>query len=99
MTDVTKEVVDARRGVYGEPTESFTRIAQVWSGILGHEVQPWAVPLCMIGFKAVRATYAPDYSDNADDILGYEKIFREIIGPDMVDARSVTEYLAAKGIT
>lgn len=98
MTDtVGSKIVDGRTAVYGEPVECFTRIAQVWSGILGHEVQPWEVPLCMMGFKLVRADFAPDYSDNIDDASGYEDIFRQIIGEDMVDARSVSEYLEKKG--
>lgn len=90
------EVIDQRVQVYGDPTETFIRIAQVWSGILGHEVQPWAVPLCMAGMKFVRTTQAPDYSDNSDDVDGYMDIFRQIIGKDMIQARSVDEYVQKK---
>jgi hypothetical protein len=90
------EVVDLRVQVYGDPVETFVRIAEVWSGILGHEVQPTDVPLCLIGMKIVRTTQAPDYSDNSDDIEGYLDIFRQIVGDDMVTARSVTEYVEKK---
>ena len=90
------EFIDRRSQVYGEPVECFTRIAQVWSGILGVEIQPWQVPLCMIGLKSVRTSLAPDYSDNSDDIDGYLDIFRRIIGKDMIEARSVSEYIKQK---
>ena len=90
------EIVASRDGVYGPVVESFVRMAQIWSGILNVEVQPWQIPLCMIGLKQVRATYAPDYSDNSDDIKGYIGIFEELIGTDMIHARSVNEYLEKK---
>lgn len=91
-----KEVIDRRVEVYGDPTETFVRIAQVWTGILGHEVTAYDVPLLLIGMKAVRTQVTPDYSDNSDDIDGYLDIFRKLVGPDMVEARSVAEYLVMK---
>ena len=94
MTDIVDEVIDGRRSVYGQPVDTFARIAQMWSAQLGHEVQAWQVPLMLISMKLIRAGEAPDYSDNTDDVEGYLAIFREIIGPDMIHARSVDEYLA-----
>lgn len=91
-----KELIDGRVSTYGDPVEGHIRIAQVWSGILGIEVQPSTVPLLMMGMKAVRAVSSPDYSDHIDDIEGYSDIYRKIIGPDMIQARSVDEYLAKK---
>ena len=96
LASVTSEVVDGRVSVYGDPVEGFARIALVWSGILGVEVQPAQVPLMMLGMKAVRASVTPDYSDNSDDIEGYLDIFRKVVGEDMVHARSVSEYLAKR---
>lgn len=90
------EVIDERVKVYGDPVVTFVQIAQVWSGILGVEVQATDVPLCLIGMKLVRTTQAPDYSDNSDDVEGYLDIFRQIVGPDMVHARSVAEYIEKK---
>jgi len=92
-TDVVNEVIEGRRGVYGEPTDTFARMAQMISGLLGHEVQPWQVPLILIITKMVRTNQCPTYSDNSDDIEDYLAIFRELIGDDMVHARSVDEYL------
>lgn len=90
------ELIDGRVDVYGDPVMGFTRHAQVWSGILGIEVQPWQVALCMLGYKLVRTGITPDYSDNSDDIEGYLDIFRQLM-PDMVQARDTAEYLAGGG--
>ena len=90
---VVSEVIDGRISVYGDPTKTFERIAQVWSGILGVRINATDVPLCLIGMKAVRTQVTPDYSDNSDDIEGYLDIFRKVVGKDMVHARSVDEYL------
>jgi hypothetical protein len=90
------EVIDQRVQVYGDPTETFARIAEVWSGILGVPVNATDVPLCLIGMKIVRTTQAPDYSDNTDDVEGYLDIFRQLVGEDMIHARSVTEYVELK---
>lgn len=90
------EVIDGRRGVYGDPGEMFARAAQIWSGILGTHVNAVDVPLMLIGYKVLRAQHTPDYSDNSDDVEGYLDIFRELVGEDMIHARSVSEYLAEK---
>jgi hypothetical protein len=97
-SDLIDELIDERRKVYGNPTDTFARMAQMWTAILGdsEEVTAWHVPLMLIAMKIIRTTECPDYSDNSDDIDGYLAIFREIIGNDMVHARSVVEYLQFK---
>lgn len=91
-----KEVVDSRVAVYGDPIDTFTRMAKMWSAILNHEVQPWEVPLMMVCVKMIRTTQAPNYSDNSDDIEGYLDIFRTIMGDDMIHASSVSEYVSLR---
>lgn len=95
-SSTVSEVVDGRRDVYGEPIDTFARMAQMVSGLLGHEVHAWQIPLILITIKMVRTNQCPTYSDNSDDIEGYLAIFRELIGENMVHARSVDEYLRAK---
>jgi hypothetical protein len=90
------EVIDRRVQVYGEPVGCFTRIAEVWSGIIGHHINPVEVPLMMVGMKLVRAQVMPDYGDNSDDVDGYMDIFRKIVGDDMIAARSVNEFIEKK---
>lgn len=92
----TGELIDRRVQVYGEPVECFARIAEVWSGILGHQVKPVEVPLMMIGMKLVRAQVMPDYSDNTDDVEGYLDIARKIVGEDMIHARTVNDFIKQK---
>lgn len=94
QSNTVTEVIDGRVDVYGDPVEGMVRTAQIWSGILGHEVQPADVPLMLIGYKLMRAQRTPDYSDNSDDVEGYLDIFRKVVGDDMVVARSVSDYLA-----
>lgn len=95
-SDLLDEMIDRRVQVYGNPVETFERIAQVWSGILGHPVQSVEVPLMMAGMKMVRAQVMPDYSDNSDDIDGYMDIFRQLVGDDMINARTVADFIAQK---
>ena len=92
-SNTVNEVVDGRRDVHGDPTDTFARMAQMVSGLLGHEVHAWQIPLILIILKMVRTNQCPTYSDNSDDIEGYLAIFRELVGEDMVHARSVDEYL------
>jgi len=91
-----RELIDRREEIYGKVTSTFPRIAMVWSGIIGHEIQAVEVPLMLIGLKAVRAQVTPDYSDNSDDIEGFLNIFRQLVGDDMVHARLVSEYIEKK---
>jgi len=97
-SDIVNEVIEGRRSVYGDPTDTFVRIAAMWSALLGEEeaVLSWHVPLMFIAAKMIRTVEAPDYADNSDDIEGYLAIFRELIGDDMIHARSVDEYLEKK---
>ena len=99
MTTTKEEaqtLLDSRLAVYGERVENMTRVAQVFSGILGMEVRPDQVPLLMVGYKTVRASQTPDYEDNVKDIEGYSLMFREIIGDDMIAAVNTDEYLLEK---
>jgi uncharacterized protein DUF6378 len=99
MTTTQEEaqnLLDSRLAVYGERVENMTRVAKVFSGILGTEVRPDQVPLLMAGYKTVRASITPDYEDNVKDIEGYALMFREIIGDDMIAAVNTDEYLLEK---
>jgi hypothetical protein len=54
------------------------RTAKIWSAILGCDVSPSAVPLCMIGLKLSRATNSYK-DDNGRDIVGYTQVYEEVI--------------------
>lgn len=96
QSDTVTEVIDGRKAVYGDPVETFPRVAQIWSGILGTEVRADQVVLMLMGYKLARASECPEYSDNSDDVEGYLDIFRKVVGEDMIHARTVSDFLAEK---
>jgi len=102
MTDGTnnksdaQKLVDQRLSVYGDRVENMVRVAKMWEGLFNFPVQPWQVPLAFAMYKMYRAGITPDYSDTIDDVDGYLLMFREVIGEDMVQARTVEEYLDIK---
>lgn len=59
-----------RRDDYGGPMESFTRIAKLWEPILGIEISPYDVALCLIQLKVARAVNGMQ-RDSVVDIAGY----------------------------
>lgn len=59
-----------RQRDYDHPLDNFTRIAKIWSVILGVEVTPEQVGLCMVGTKLAREAYNPK-RDNLVDGAGY----------------------------
>jgi hypothetical protein len=94
--ELIDELIEQRKQVYGDPIETFARVAQMWSGLIGHEIQACEVPLMMAAYKMLRTQVCPEYSDNSDDIDGYMDIFRTVVGEDMIQARSVEEFIAKR---
>lgn len=66
---------------YGSPLDDFSRTAKMWSGILGIDVTPQQIALCMICLKISRECNKPK-RDNWIDIAGYagtlEKLYLDI---------------------
>jgi nucleoside 2-deoxyribosyltransferase len=66
-----QRLVHGNRGDdYGHPIHDFSRTAQIWSAILGVEVKPEQVALCMVGVKISRECNKPK-RDNRVDGAGY----------------------------
>lgn len=59
-----------RQEDYGHPLHDFRRTAQIWSAILGMDVTPQQVGLCMVGVKLSRQVNKPK-RDNLTDAAGY----------------------------
>lgn len=72
-------LVHGDRGAdYGHPYEDFSRTARIWSAILGVEVTPAKVALCMIGLKISRECHKPK-RDNRVDIAGYAETLQMVM--------------------
>lgn len=63
---------------YGTPYVNHKRIADIWSVILGIEVTPAQVALCMAGVKIARLVETPDHLDSFVDGCAYLSIAGEI---------------------
>jgi hypothetical protein len=67
-----------RQKNYGKPLINHQRIATIWSVILGAEITPSQVALCMAGVKIARLVETPDHEDSFIDAAAYIAIAGEI---------------------
>lgn len=65
---------------YGTPLVNHQRIAAIWSVILGVDITPSQVALCMAGVKIARLVATPDHEDSFIDGAAYFAIAGEIAG-------------------
>ena len=72
MSDNVGDLLAQRGQQWGDAIGTHVRIAQVWTGILDHKVEPVQVALMMEGLKLVRASINPDDPDSFHDAQGYE---------------------------
>lgn len=70
LDDALKAVTE-RQNEYGPPLETFAMIAERWSMVLGVDVTPAQVALCMIDLKMVRLLRDPGHYDSIVDVAGY----------------------------
>lgn len=74
MTTILEEaqslVYGDRQAAYGHPLDDFSRTAKMWAAILGCEVTPEQVGLCMCVVKISRQLNRPK-RDNLVDLAGY----------------------------
>ena len=81
--DALRSAQDIVRGdrneEYGSFEQMMIRTAEVWSGILDHEVQPAEVAMCMAGLKLVRMQQNPGKADSFVDALGYTAMAADIL--------------------
>lgn len=71
-------VIEHREGIYGPPQELFAQIARRWSLVLGTEVTPAQVALCLIDLKMARLIRDPSHIDSIVDVAGYAAILGEV---------------------
>ena len=69
-TEAVTLVTGPRQASYAHPAVNFSRIAALWSPILGVEVTPRQVALAMVQVKIAREINRPG-RDNLVDAIGY----------------------------
>jgi hypothetical protein len=73
ILDEAKRITSTdRNDLYGEPEQNFSRIAKMWSVILGTTITARDVGLMMIAMKVARDAYKPT-RDGLVDIAGYAR--------------------------
>lgn len=80
LDEASKAVDQDRQASYGSPLTNHQRIAAIWGAILGIEIAPEQVALCMIGTKLSRLVNEADHIDSIVDIAGYARTYQRIKG-------------------
>jgi hypothetical protein len=65
---------------YGDAAENFQRIANLWHPILGIDISPEQVALCLVQLKVSRLITSPSHEDSWVDACGYLALGGEIAG-------------------
>lgn len=74
VCDIAKRLTSYdRQADYGSPIEDFTKQAKMWGAILGINVTPQQIAMCMIAVKLSRLTNSPRHRDSVADICGYAR--------------------------
>lgn len=91
--DVANKLVDGdRQSAYGHPFDDFSKTAKIWSAILGIDVTPRQVALCMIGVKISREVNKHK-DDNLDDMAGYIKTLWMVIQREKELQAELSEWM------
>lgn len=75
-------IYNDRQADYGTPQENHDRIAKLWSVVLGIDVQPYQVALCMNQVKVARLVQTPTKVDGWVDGAAYMGIGGELATED-----------------
>lgn len=79
ILDEARKIVRERRAIYGSPKEDFTRIAGMWSALLGVKIDPEDIAPMMICLKLSRDQQGYK-RDNMVDVCGYAKCREDMEG-------------------
>ncbi len=70
LNEAKRLIAGDRNDSYGNPEDDFSCTAGMWSAFIGHEIQPWQVPVMMIMLKFSREKHCHK-EDNYVDAAGY----------------------------
>lgn len=89
------ELINGQRAQdYGDPSRNFADIAALWSPILGQEIHPWQVALCIAQLKIARIFKTPTHEDSWVDGIGYLALGSELAVEEAVEAAAIRAKLA-----
>lgn len=75
-------ITSKRAGEYGDAHEVHTRIAIIWSALLGCQISAWQVALMMAALKLARVARSPGHSDSWVDAAAYAALGAELANAD-----------------
>ena len=79
ILDAASDLINGQRAKdYGDAFEMHRRIGVGWSEILGVNVTPAQVALCMVWLKISRLIETPDHLDSFVDLVAYGALAGEI---------------------
>ena len=70
LLEDTAQILTERQEQYGHPYAEFHRVAKMWSVVIGLDVTPQQVAMCMLTLKVCRELHQHK-EDNIIDIMGY----------------------------
>lgn len=73
------QALKERRAEYGGSERLFSLIARRWTLVLGYEITPQDVVMCMVEVKMARLTVDPAHFDSIIDVAGYSAVLAELI--------------------
>jgi hypothetical protein len=80
LTTAEQLINGPRAKDYGDAAENFQRIADLWRPVLGADVTPEQVALCLAQLKIARLISSPAHEDSWVDACGYLALGGEIAG-------------------
>lgn len=90
LAEAARLTAGERDKTYGSPMRNHERIAAIWSVILGIEVRPDQVALCMVGTKLARLAETWDHEDSFVDAAAYCGIAAECVAEMRDRDRTIT---------
>ena len=78
-----------RNSTYGEPENSFGKIAAVWSALLGITIRDDQVAIMLNALKGVRAWENPNHRDNWVDGAGYMACGGELAASNSIELKEL----------
>lgn len=79
LDEASRLINGDRNRDYGEPAENFERIAAGWRVLLGADVTPHQVALCMAWLKMARLVETPRHEDSYVDAAAYAALAAQLV--------------------